>query len=193
MAPVLRTHGIVLRDRDLILRPLTERDWPLLYRWNRDREVLYYAEIDDAAPRTLEETQDLYRSVSRTAYCFIMKTAGREIGECWLQEMNLERILRAHEGSDCRRIDIIIGEATFRGHGFGTRAIALLSAFAFEREHADLVFGLVGEHNPRSVRAFESNGFTIKHREPEPSTSTARYTLDLALSRSEYEARGGAL
>jgi RimJ/RimL family protein N-acetyltransferase len=183
----LRPHNIVLRDRDLILRPMTERDWPLLYRWNRDPEVLWYTD-GTRELKTLAETQHIYRSVSQHAYCFIMKLDGREIGECWLQQMNLERITRLHRESDCRRIDLAIGDARWRGRGVGTRVIGVLTAFAFARERADVVYGIVGDHNPRSSRAFERNGFRCEHREPEPAGSAARFMLDLAITRSEFEA-----
>src|SRR5262245_33981267 len=68
------------------------------------------------------------------------QVADHPIGECWLQEMNLERILRQHPGRNCRRIDLMIGEKDYRGRGLGTEMIGLLTALAFE-QGADMVFG----------------------------------------------------
>ncbi|MBN1248857.1 MAG: GNAT family N-acetyltransferase [Anaerolineae bacterium] len=77
----------------MVLRPLTEQDWDLLLRWNSDPEVLYDAEDDDVSAYTLEEIQGIYRGVSQTAFCFVIEAGGTPIGECWLQQMNLARLV----------------------------------------------------------------------------------------------------
>jgi len=179
VAALLRTSNIVLRDDDLILRPLTEHDWPPLYRWNRDLEVLWFTDRA-AEPFSLSKTQEIYRTVSQQAHCFIIKCQGRAIGECWLQRMNMARILSTRPDEDCRRIDLAIGESRWRGRGLGTRVIGMLVRFAFE-DAADTVFGIVGEHNRRSIRAFEKNGFREVHREPD---ADGAFMIDLALSRT---------
>lgn len=55
----------------------------------------------------------MYRSVSQNAYCFIIEYDSDPIGECWLQKMNLKRIINKFPDCDCRRIDIMIGEKEF--------------------------------------------------------------------------------
>jgi len=137
----LRGHDVTLRGAGIALRPMTEGDWDVLLRWNSDPEVLYFAEGDDVACRSLEEVQEIYREVSQTAFCFIAEFDGEPIGECWLQKMNLERILKKYPGRDCRRIDLTIGEKELWGQGNGTEMIRLLTRFAFEEEKADMVFG----------------------------------------------------
>jgi RimJ/RimL family protein N-acetyltransferase len=87
----------------------------------------------------------------------------RAIGECWLQEMNIERILSSYPDRDCRRIDLTIGEKDFWGHGYGTDAIRALTRFGFEDECADIIFGAeVGDYNPRCRRAFEKAGYVVQ-------------------------------
>ena len=78
-------------------------------------------------------------------------------------EMNLERILsRYPKEMDLRRIDLTIGEKEFWDQGWGTRMIALLTQFGFQKCNADAIFGCdVGDYNPRSRRAFEKNGYVI--------------------------------
>ena len=81
------------------------------------------------------------------------------MGECWLQEMNVERVLRRYPGLDCRRIDIEI-QKDFWDRGIGSTAIGLLVGFGFEAEGADGIFAVdVGEENGRSLRAFGKKGF----------------------------------
>ena len=76
----LRTHNITLSGPRVTLRPMTEQDWDVLLRWNSDAEVLCYSEGDDVASYSLEEVQEIYRGVSRAAYCFIIEFAGRPTG-----------------------------------------------------------------------------------------------------------------
>lgn len=85
----LKGHRITLRGKtaqgqNIELRPMTEGDWDILARWNNDPDVLYYAEGDDVTSRKLEEVQDMYRSVSHQAFCFIIELDGKPIGEGWL-------------------------------------------------------------------------------------------------------------
>ncbi|MHC4481070.1 MAG: GNAT family N-acetyltransferase [Planctomycetota bacterium] len=186
----IREHGLTLRDGSLVLRPMTEGDWDLLLRWNNDPEVLCYAEGADVRGRALPEVQALYRGVSKTALCFIMESDGLPLGECWLQRMNLPRILRRFPDRDCRRIDLTIGEKESWGKGIGTRAIRLLARLAFEREEADALFACdVADYNPRSQRAFEKAGFELWETVPQPPGRKARTCHDLMLTRETYLSR----
>jgi aminoglycoside 6'-N-acetyltransferase len=179
----LRRHGIVLRGGGVVLRPMTEHDWPLLYRWNNRPEVLALAEEDPVAGYDIESLRALYGGVSQTAYCFIIKAQGREVGECWLQRMNLERILRAFPDADLRRIDITIGEPSWWGRGVGSTAIGLLVRFGYERERCDAIFAITGLSNERSIRAFARCGF----RPCAETEGGDPRTRDLLLRRSEWE------
>lgn len=186
----LRSHNITLRGERVVLRPMTEGDWDILFRWNNDPDVLYFAEGDDVSSRTLEEVQRIYRGVSQHAICFIAEHDGAPIGECWLQEMNVDRIRQEFPGLDLRRIDLAIGEKHLWGQGLGTEMIRLLVAFGFEQEGADIIFGVdVGGHNPRSRRAFEKAGFRVLRAVPEPESTKTTFGYDLILTREEYERR----
>ena len=147
-----------LREHDVTLR---ESDWDVLARWSGDPEVLYFADSEPVAAYALDEVQAIYRTVSQTALTFMIEHRGLPIGECWLQQMNLERITSRHPTLDLRRIDIALGEKQFWDRGLGTEAIGLLVAYAFEHEQADAVFACdVADYNPRSSRAFERLGFS---------------------------------
>jgi len=192
----LSQHEVVLRGARVLLRPLSENDWEILLKWNRNPEVLYFVEADEVAKRSLEEVQQIYRSVCRNAFCFIIEVEGQPVGECWLQRMNLERVLSRYPGRDCRRIDLMIGERAFRGRGLGTEVIRLLVAFGFEQQGADFIFGCdIAEDNVASLRAFEKAGFRVDAVVPQPPGSKVRKRYDLVLTRGRYfaEVRGGGL
>jgi RimJ/RimL family protein N-acetyltransferase len=174
-------HSVTLRGERVTLRPLTEADWPILMRWNTDPEVLYYSEEDDVQSYTLEEVQSIYRPVSQNeGLCFIIEYQGRPIGDCWLQPMNLERVLKRFPGSDVRRIDLIIGEKALWGQGFGTEVIRLLMEYAFQELDVDYLYEPgIGGNNIRSQRAFEKNGHCVVATIPAPAGRKASYSVDL--------------
>jgi aminoglycoside 6'-N-acetyltransferase len=184
----LRTHDVTLRGARLVLRPMSEDDWPALLRWNNDPEVLYYAEGDDVTSRGLDEVQAIYRGISQNAFCFMAELAGQAVAECWLQQMNLDRILARYPGRDCRRIDLSIGEKALWGQGLGTEIIRLLTEFAVARERADFVFGCdIADYNPRSLRAFQRAGYMVDAVIPQPAGAKARQCYDLVLAREQWE------
>ena len=120
MPAQLRSHDVRLVDGPLVLRPMTESDWDVLLEWNTDAEVLYFSEGDNVTARSLEVVHRIYRGVSRIAFVFVAELEGRPIGECWLQEMNLEHVLARYDSSlDLRRIDLTIGE---KAHTIAIRA-----------------------------------------------------------------------
>ena len=172
----LQTHDVYLRSDQVTLRPMTEDDWGLLYRWNNAPEVMEYADHDDFKPSMLDEVKAIYRWISTHAHCFIIDVERRPIGECWLQRMNLRRIVDQFPGKDLRRIDLMIGEKEFWGQGYGTEAIALLVDFGFRHEAADAIFGIVSADNARSLRAFQKCGFNL-HAAVQDEDGTLSYDL----------------
>ena len=157
----LRTHNVTLQAGPVVLRPLTEGDWGLVLGWWNDAEIAYYDDSNEGA-YSLAQVQGIVRGISRTAFCFVIEFEGRPVGECWLQAMNVERVLRRYPGLDCRRIDIEI-EKDYWGLGIGSTAIGLLVAFGLESEGADAIFAMdVADDNLGSRRAFEKAGFGVE-------------------------------
>ncbi len=188
----LREHDVTLTGERVRLRPLTEDDWDVLLRWNNDPAVLWFTEGDDITSYTLEDLQAVYRGVSRTAFCFAIEHGGSAIGECWLQQHNLERVLSRERGNDVRRIDVMIGETKWWGRGLGGEAVALLVRFAFEDQGVDAVFASVADYNERSRRMFARLGFEPYAETPQPPGAKARVTYDLVLRREAFEAARAA-
>jgi RimJ/RimL family protein N-acetyltransferase len=176
----LVTHSIILRGAQVTLRPMTEGDWQVLLRWNSDPEVLYYAESDDVEVYSLAKVQNIYRTVSQNALCFIAEYQNQPIGECWLQKMNLDRVLEEYAGFDVRRIDLMIGEKKFWGQGLGTEIVRLLTNLAFQEEAADYIFAVdIADNNPRSRSVFEKNDYRLVARRACSPGNKALYTIDM--------------
>lgn len=179
---LLREHDVTLQDNDICLRPMTEGDWPLLLKWNSDPEVVYFSD-DTAETHSLEEVQDIYRTTSQNAHCFITEYQGHPIGECWLQKMNVRRISDAYPSLDLRRIDLMIGEKGMWDKRIGTRFIRLLVDFGFLHEKADMIFALVSNYNTRSLHVFRKLGFSEHAVVAEAPGSRARFCHELFISK----------
>jgi RimJ/RimL family protein N-acetyltransferase len=179
----LKEHTITLHGEYVTLRPMTEDDWPFIEKWEDDPEILYLMDADPVV-RSPQEVRAIFRTVSQRAYCFMIEYEERTVGNCWLQEMDLPVILEKYPGKDCRRIDMVIGEKALWGKGLGTDILRTLVRFAFAQERADLVFGLPGEHNPRSRRALEKAGFIFVMKLEEPPPAQRRYCDVLVIERA---------
>jgi aminoglycoside 6'-N-acetyltransferase len=196
-AQALRQHDFTLcgetrRGVAVRLRPMTEDDWPLLYRWYSDPEVLYYSEGDDVSYYSPEDVRGIYCTVSQTAFCFIVEADGIPVGDGWLQEMNYDHILERYPDLDVRRIDLAIGEKDYWGRGIGTETIRLLTEFAFLEQGADLVYNVgISDYNVRSWKAFQRVGYEIVERIRQPPGSKDEYGYDLALTREGYLCKTG--
>ncbi len=186
-ATVIREHRVRLEGQRLVLRPMCEGDWDLLYKWNNDPDILYWFEGDGIRSRSLADLQRIYRGMSQKARMFVGEFEERPVAECWLQEMNLDHLLAQYPGMDLRRIDLGIAEKELWGRGLGTEIIDLLTRFAFESEGADMVFGPgIRDDNARSLRAFAKNGYRqVAKREREPEAKS-RYEIDMAIHREEW-------
>ena len=186
----LQTHRVTLLGQLVTLRPLMEADWDLLLKWNNDPEVMAHADANDFEETTKQEVQAMYRWISTHAFCFVMEVEGRPIGECWLQRMNLQRIVDQFPREDLRRIDLAIGEKRLWGRGYGTDAIDLLVEFGFREESASAIFGLVSADNGRSLRAFQKNGFRL-HAVVQDEDGTLGHDLVVRRTDSRPSAQRG--
>ena len=182
----LREHRVTLRGDRVVLRPLTEGDWAVVAKWETDPEIIHWADTGIVASRTVEEVRQIFRTVSQHAFCFIVEFEGRPIGDGWLQEMNLEKVLRSYPGLDYRRIDLVIGEKDLWGRGLGVDIIRTLARFAFEQEKADMVFGITGDYNERSQGAFMKAGFSLVMKLEEPPPSRAKLSYTFAVAKSAF-------
>lgn len=167
---------------------MTDADWGILLRWNQDPEVLYYADGSDVTAYTLDQIKRIYSGISQDAFCFIAQLDGQPIAEAWLQAMNLPRIVEAHPGCDCLRIDLSIGEKQHWNKGLGSEIIRALVDFGFAKEKADFIFACdVADYNPRSRAAFAKAGFRVVAHNAQPPGGKARFTCDMRVARADTD------
>ena len=132
-----------LTEGDLVLQPMREDDLPQALEWDNDPDVFYYMQSEMQRLFTLEDLGGMYCGVARAARVFVIELAGRDIGTCWLQDMNVERLSRRFPGRALKRIELSIGVRDLWGRGIGTRVIRLLTRFGLDRLGADAIFAAV--------------------------------------------------
>lgn len=182
----LREHRVTLRGERVVLRPMTEEDWAIVAKWETDPEIIHWADTGIDTTLTPEQVRQIFRTVSQHAFCFIIELDGKPIGDGWLQEMNLEKILQAYPGLDCRRIDLVIGEKELWGRALGGDIIRILTRFAFRKEKADMVFGVIGDYNERSQSAFIKAGYSLAMKLEEPLPARARLSYVFAIDKAAF-------
>ncbi len=163
---LIRPHTKTFTDGVVTLRPMTDEDLPILAKWNADPDVLHFSE-GDVDPYTEDEVRSLYSSLSQKADCFMICVDGDPIGECRIQSMKSPFPEPLASSTDCRRVDIMIGEPDFWGKTFGSHAIGLLCRFCFENTSCTHLFATgIFDYNERAKKAFERNGFKIYNTLP---------------------------
>ena len=122
--------------------------------------------------------------------CFALKVNDHVIGECWLQKMNLPNVKKMYAAdADVRRIDMLIGEKAYWGHGIGTLFIGMLVKYAFECEHVEVLHCFCEDYNVRSRRVWEKNGFQLVFTEEIPQPHKGKLQYHWRLTKDEYQER----
>jgi len=187
---IIRKHNITLygkvKDFNIVLRPLEDRDLPLLYKWNADPEVVYWSDFGNVEVFSEKSVDGIYGRVSQNAYCFLAEVNGEPIGDFWLQHMNIPEILEKYVGLDVRRFEASIGEKSYWGQGIGTAITAMLMEFAFCTENVDVIYNFTADYNIRSQRTLLRQGFQLcgEYDADEPLRGEKEYHY--CLTRGEY-------
>jgi RimJ/RimL family protein N-acetyltransferase len=162
-ASVITSHDVTLYGKtgeyDITLRPLCDEHLPLLYKWNADPEVVYWADTGNADVFDEKSVREIYGNVSENAFCFLAEANSIPIGDFWLQKMNIPEVSALYPGLDVRRIEACIGEKSFWGKGIGSAVLGMLIDFAFRVEHVDVLHCFAADYNHRSQKMLLKLGF----------------------------------
>src|SRR5262245_41829341 len=137
----------------IYLRPLEREDAPLYVSWLNDPEVtrtlLFYRPINLQAE--VDFIESAYRGEHEVTLGIALKETDTLIGATGLSLMDFKN---RHTS-----FGIFIGEKSEWGKGYGTKATALITGYAFETLNMNRVWLNVYEYNERGVRAYERVGF----------------------------------
>jgi RimJ/RimL family protein N-acetyltransferase len=135
------------------LTPLRPGDSDAMFRWINDRDLVQQNAPFEPVDRASHD--EWFERIQRTddveIFAIRLTEGDRLIGTCQLNEID-------RDGGSCR-LQIRIGEAEGQDRGYGTEAVRLLLAHAFDQLGLDRVRLDVFETNRRAIRVYEKAGF----------------------------------
>ena len=147
-------HGI-----RVVLRPVEERDHPLIRDWQNDPEVWWL--MDYERPFSLADIADGERRAREEGHPYVIEVDGAPIGRIGLNAFRRrDRICSLY---------VLIGERSAWEQGYGTDAVAALVDEAFDRSDLDRVELWSTSDNERAIHVYEKCGFVVDGRLPERS------------------------
>ena len=152
---------------DIVLRPATPADVPLLDRWDRDADVIAASSDDPDATKAFGDTYwpDELALVAPDNQYVIAELAGRPIGAMQIIDPHTESTHYWGEiEPNLRAVDIWIGAAADRGKGHGEQMmrLALQLCFADPAVTAVVIDPLAS--NARALKFYRRLGFQPEGR-----------------------------
>lgn len=146
-----------IAGEELFLRPLTQKDLPLIVKWSHDQEISLLT--DGGYPESMEEAAGWFLELisNRQARAMmICLSDGTPIGNLELAEISW----RTGEAE----VRIRIGEREFWDRGWGAEALNLLFEIAFSRMRLQSLYLRVYSFNHRAIRCYSKVGFRLRGR-----------------------------
>ena len=148
----------VKENEHIYLRELTEQDAAEEYvAWLNDSEVKKYLE-SRFQQHTIESVKNFIKQAtsdkSTMFFAIIAKDKEKHIGNVKTGPVNTHNNTAA--------MGIMIGDKNYWGKGYGSEAIALAAAYAFEERKLHKIYAHIASINQSSARSFEKAGFTYE-------------------------------
>jgi diamine N-acetyltransferase len=144
-------HGV-----QVLLRPVEERDYPLIHTWQNDPEVWWL--MDYEGPFSLEDIAESEQRAREEGHPYMIEVDGTSIGRIGLNAFRRrDRICSLY---------VFIGERSAWEKGHGTDAIAALVDEAFDRYDLSRVELWSLADNERAIHVYEKSGFALDGRLP---------------------------
>lgn len=147
----------ILETQRLLLREMTQADYPALAEILQDRVAMFayeHAFSDEETQTWLDRMRERYAKDGFGLWAVVCKETGEMIGQCGLTWQNYdgERVLE-------------IGYLFQRKHwkkGYAIEAARACKHYAFETLHVNEVFSIIRDNNVASMNVAIRNGMTIR-------------------------------
>ena len=140
----------MIAGRRVTLRPVEERDYPLIQAWQNDPDVWW--RMDYERPFSLRDIAESEARSRREGAPFLIEAEGRPIGRIGLNRFrDRDRICSLY---------LFIGERSAWGKGYAKESIATLLAYAFDRWDLYQVELWTLADNAPAIRVYERCGFS---------------------------------
>ncbi|WP_038176517.1 MULTISPECIES: GNAT family N-acetyltransferase [Vibrio] len=164
-----------LESKQLVMNPITAKDWSLFERLHQDDEVIRYAfdkPTTDEIRQRFESRLPVWRWPDKHWLCLVIreKTTGEAIGVTGLcvSEQNQQQVEVGY---------LLLPE--FHGKGYGTESLITLIQHAANQLPITIVNAIVTDGNVASCKVLEKAGFSLKEREKNAYQIGGKYYDDL--------------
>jgi RimJ/RimL family protein N-acetyltransferase len=144
----------MITGRRVTLRPVEERDYPLIHAWQNDPDVWW--RMDYERPFSLQDIADDAEASRKEGFPFVIEAEGRPIGRIGLNQFRArDRICSLY---------LFVGDRKAWGKGYAKESVATLLAYAFDRWdlHQVELWSLAA--NEPAIRVYEACGFVSDAR-----------------------------
>jgi RimJ/RimL family protein N-acetyltransferase len=169
----------MIRGELVTLRPVEERDHPLIQIWQNDPEVWWL--MDYEGPFSLSDIADSERRAREEGFPFLIEVDGRPIGRIGLNGLRRrDRVCSLY---------VFIGDRSVWGMGYGTDAVDTMLGHAFERFDLHQVELWSLADNERALRAYRQSGFRVEARLADRSWKDGRWVdhVVMTVTREAFE------
>jgi len=164
----------------VLLRPVEERDHPLIHAWQNDPEVWWL--MDYERPFSFDDVVESERRAREEGLPYVIEVDGRAIGRIGLNGFRRrDRICSLY---------VFIGERSAWDLGYGTDAVAALIDEAFDRMDLARIQLWSTADNPRAIHVYEKCGFVTDARLPDRSWKGGAWVdrVVMSVTREGFEA-----
>jgi len=145
----------VIYGKRIILRRLLEEDWETWYRWICDPQVTAYMNPGLGVPSSALEVKEAIRRYAQSSQDRISFTVTTQEGH----PLGVAQFIHLDLWARKAEFAILVGEAEYRGKGYGEEITRLMLQFAFNRLNLHKVWLTVDEDNVPGIRCYEKVGF----------------------------------
>ena len=147
---------MILVTERLILREMTQADFPALCKHLQDAEVMYayeHAYSDAEVQEGLDKQLKSYKDNGFGVWAVVLKESNEIIGHCGLS-------MQPCEDREVLEIGYIFQKAYWH-KGYATEAAIACREYAFDKLNVDEVFSIIRDTNIASQNVAKRNGMSV--------------------------------
>lgn len=148
---------MILETERLILREMTQEDFPALCKMLQDAEVMYayeHAFGDEEAQDWLDNQIRRYREDGFGLWAVVLKENGEMIGQCGLT-------MQDAGGTQVVEVGYLFQKA-FWHRGYAAEAASACRDYAFEKLETGEVYSIIRDTNTASQNVAKRNGLSVR-------------------------------